>query len=62
MSLVPTPSAELIKTGRFQPASKYPPPKLPMSVKTCRLNVPRACLRINDTARSASSMLTPASL
>src|SRR5271154_7094468 len=32
-----------------------------MSVKTERVNVPRACLRIRETARSASSMLTPAS-
>src|SRR5579871_510783 len=60
-NFVPTPSLELTSTGCFQPDNKYPPPKLPISVRTCLVKVVRACLRISETARSASSMLTPAS-
>src|SRR6185312_16800974 len=50
------------RTGFSNPLSSNPPPKLPISVRTCPVNVVRACLRIRETALSASSMDTPASL
>ena len=47
LSLVPTPSAELTSTGRFQPESWKPAPKVPISVRTPRVNVVRADLRMD---------------
>src|SRR5665213_4296164 len=61
-SLVPTPSTELTSTGCFIFGRAKQPPKDPISVRTPFVNVPRAILRIAETARSASSISTPASL
>ena len=60
-NFVPTPSAELTSTGLRYPASWYIAPKLPISVSTPGVNVWRANFLMEETARSASSIFTPAS-
>jgi two-component system LytT family response regulator len=59
--LVPTPSAELTNTGLRKPENWNAAPNEPRSVNTPRVNVWRASFFIDETARSASSMSTPAS-
>src|SRR6476620_2811211 len=61
-SFVPTPSAELTRTGFLYPESSKPAPKLPIPVRTPLVIVSWASFLIRETARSASSISTPASL
>jgi hypothetical protein len=62
-NFVPTPSADDTSTGSgyFARSSANKPPKPPISLSTCLLNVLRASILMRCLARSPDVISTPAS-